>query len=1014
MISIAARDPSALTYSIDRTQATATAEESGGCTMTAERYEVAKAQLAEIAVTEATQSAPQVATNEQTPADIFLQLDNAIPPGENEDTSDIITVVIDEQHLLGKNFKLMPDGTIAKQSAVAVARGIACQYWVPDLGTLEEVLRIVSDNTHAAIINAGWKHVAIGEKFVFLSVKRLKTMELDREAVTTVDGMRAFARLKNHSKPSTWQLLDRDEDKFTPEWATGQSFTEWRLNLDKILPGIGSVKMLRANSSSARVLQESGVAVGEGNGHVWIKVTNAADTERTRTAILARALEYELAWPKPRIARSTGQECGRSFTTIVDPSVWTTGRLVFVGQPTCSPGLTVAPQQFTHIDGKDDALDASKAVVSPLKTYRASQRQGAPLRLKKNGTGYRSVVSNLNLDTEIELGNGSVKTVRNLMLNLTGKIRCQTPFRESDSMAAFIALDGNGAPFLIDSGTDTRHVLARPTICNKGDKDREVLIDEVRFRLGNLIGVENADAVFDETVLGSAWESSFSTPTNHKFVVINPKNDIADLSVGDALHFGFRRTFGHVFNDDMLNEIILEKALLLPDENKLRKAVAWVEYGPLIERLKLLKQAKSLAVSVDMFAKRGSLSVADGVATIYLPHRRFEAKVHHPKSVVSQVVSDYHQHFPEFPEFLNLVLHARFATDRRHAFVWLHSPSSWGKGFLLAIFEQLGLVVEVPAAEIEKAMAGGPVGLSLIDLLRSWILFVDEFKAASSELKLLNRQIAISPKNQLRCSVQLYTKLFASAESVRSLVGDGVEAQFNNRFAYLAPSTHDQKLEDRLLYKELGKAVYLGAMGGYVADYLNNGVDRLCAMGAIESSKVADNFIESYQSERRLHKTFGNIDEAVDDIVAEIRNCLIQYARWNQFGIPNAAPPDVVAGIGSQLLNTLKRTAIVGDVSRGDSSKERFSGIVLGEPVPFVKSYLALSGDRSTVGKMQYKADEIAAKLNMRPGSGEERVRVYDSTGVCIGQKRGIVVFVDDKLVGGEARPPPWTGDYVS
>jgi hypothetical protein len=75
-------------------------------------------------------------------------------------------------------------------------------------------------------------------------------------------------------------------------------------------------------------------------------------------------------------------------------------------------------------------------------------------------------------------------------------------------------------------------------------------------------------------------------------------------------------------------------------------------------------------------------------------------------------------------------------------------------------------------------------------------------------------------------------------------------------------------------------------------------------------------------------------------------------------------------------------------------------GIVLGDPVPFIKSYLALSDDRSTVGKMQYKADIIAAKLHMRSESFSGKVRVYAADGkaghgVVKANKRGIVVFVD-------------------
>jgi hypothetical protein len=52
----------------------------------------------------------------------------------------------------------------------------------------------------------------------------------------------------------------------------------------------------------------------------------------------------------------------------------------------------------------------------------------------------------------------------------------------------------------------------------------------------------------------------------------------------------------------------------------------------------------------------------------------------------------------------------------------------------------MGLVVDVSTKEIEKAVEGGPVGLSMADTLRSWILFVDEFKSATSDLKRYNHR----------------------------------------------------------------------------------------------------------------------------------------------------------------------------------------------------------------------------------------------------------------------------------
>ena len=561
-------------------------------------------------------------------------------------------------------------------------------------------------------------------------------------------------------------------------------------------------------------------------------------------------------------------------------------------------------------------------------------------------------------------------------------------------MAAFFALDKNGEPFVFDSGTATHHTLAQSKVARKADADRERLVMEVRGRLELLIGADNAEAVFDDDVLRAAWDATLFSPINSKINVLNENSNLIDLPVKDFVDFAFRRIFGSIYRSDFLEEVISELKLATNEEKEFRKRLHTLEYGPLIEMLKLLKQAKSMDISVDIFSESGSMTVRDGIATVALPHCRLAPEQVFDKDLIDQVMADYWQHFPEFRDFLDLVLHSRFASDRRHAFVWLHSASSWGKGFLVAIFAKLGLVVDVSTSEIDKALGGSPVGLSMHNMLRTWIMFVDEFKAASSELKLLNTQITLASKNQLRCTVQLYTKLFASAESVRSLVGDGVESQFNNRFSYLSPSTHEEKIEDRRLFKDLGKAVYIGAVGNFVAEYLNAGVDRLKSLGPVEASKVADSFLADYQAARRLQSIFGNLDDAIDDIVDEIRRCLIEYGKWKMSNNDN--PPDIVRGVGAVLLATLMRTTLIGEISVGAGSRQRYAGIVLGEPEKFIKAYLSLSSDRSTIGKLQYKIDTIAAKVHMRleTYAGSTRVRVYNGVDALLGEKRGVVVFL--------------------
>jgi hypothetical protein len=69
----------------------------------------------------------------------------------------------------------------------------------------------------------------------------------------------------------------------------------------------------------------------------------------------------------------------------------------------------------------------------------------------------------LALDTELETQRHSILTVVEAIklpdFVGSGKLRCQSPFRDSDSFAAFLALGSDGKPFVYDSGTGTKHWL---------------------------------------------------------------------------------------------------------------------------------------------------------------------------------------------------------------------------------------------------------------------------------------------------------------------------------------------------------------------------------------------------------------------------------------------------------------------------------------------------------------------------------------------------------------------------
>ena len=203
---------------------------------------------------------------------------------QTTDHNPTITVVRDPNHPLGKRFGLNPDGTIDKKAAVSLSFGVAVQHSVPSHEGLAKLLNEVGDDPHAAIINASFPDIPIGEEFVILSEReieaRLDIPASDRARQSGVHQIeyggrtiKAVGRFKENVRPSNWQLLDRDVDAQTPRQFAILSTEDWLTSLAAIIPGVDQTSYVVTPSASSRVLRD-GEPVGRGNGHVWVFVQN--------------------------------------------------------------------------------------------------------------------------------------------------------------------------------------------------------------------------------------------------------------------------------------------------------------------------------------------------------------------------------------------------------------------------------------------------------------------------------------------------------------------------------------------------------------------------------------------------------------------------------------------------------------------------------------------------------------------------------------------------------------------
>ncbi len=123
----------------------------------------------------------------------------------------------------------------------------------------------------------------------------------------------------------------------------------------------------------------------------------------------------------------------------------------------------IAPQAF-EADTAGGRFDSSQVLAPPPSTVeRAAKKMNLQVEVKARSDGSLCITAHdLALDTILETRNGAM-TVKDALATgeflASGKLRCQTPFRDSDSEAAFLGRSNDGRPFLHDSGTSTTHWL---------------------------------------------------------------------------------------------------------------------------------------------------------------------------------------------------------------------------------------------------------------------------------------------------------------------------------------------------------------------------------------------------------------------------------------------------------------------------------------------------------------------------------------------------------------------------
>ena len=434
----------------------------------------------------------------------------------------------------------------------------------------------------------------------------------------------------------------------------------------------------------------------------------------------------------------------------------------------------------------------------------------------------------------------------------------------------------------------------------------------------------------EEMVAATGWH-----PDKRKFFIVK---DGLRLASPDEFGPFTRELFGSFYTTVELEKLAANKCLHMNDTQtqKFVNGILSIGNRKLTEQIKLHKQFNVVDLHVDPFAQREALTVSDNVATLTFKHHPLTGG-----SYQQALIDDFKVHFPGFDGFLSLAVASRFANDRKQAYLWLQAESNWGKSFLLGCLAHHGLVVETSVSELDKMFGGGPVGKTMSDFFRAWVLAVDEFKGVTREIKQITDTLPFSPKGMPTIRAPLYLKMFLSAEDVPSLVGsDGlIEDQFANRFTRILA---EGRLSDRAVFLA-DKGAYRLSIINYIAAYINKEVERYVAMGQGSASHAGDQVIAEFYSKHRIDIGNYRIDDRLEKLAE-------QFVEWVMGCRQRGEPLDAFAK------NVHRQDRDIAGIVERDNKTGTY---YIRKPGEAFEKWLESEFDRSQRGTIAYKKDRI-------------------------------------------------------
>ena len=380
-----------------------------------------------------------------------------------------ITLIKSEKpHQVCKTYATGSDGTLYKDVVANVTEGVAKTVQSKTAEDMATILRSVTNSADLVICPGVWANSQEFDKFHIVSEAKLcQTVggEMGKVAGGVIDhnGKPIAARLKRGIAPSVWVLIDADDPVGMPaEWVGLPIGTRLEM-LEPVIKGISKCERIELRGSSNRVRKEG--EEPKQASHAWIQVDNPGMIETMREVAKVQSELKNVAFPSPRFSRETGEIIGNQSRTLIDLSVWCTGRLVFCAKPdiTKAAGYVVDDADIKIINEGKGPLKISALQLPAdraLKQY--SDKTGQRLSYNRDGTGLRiTATGELTLDTLIT-SKGSERPLGSWVADMRvgDKLRCEAPFRASESESAFVRIADSGVPFVHDVGTGTTYTIS--------------------------------------------------------------------------------------------------------------------------------------------------------------------------------------------------------------------------------------------------------------------------------------------------------------------------------------------------------------------------------------------------------------------------------------------------------------------------------------------------------------------------------------------------------------------------